>query len=69
MNEPKNTPVVMVRKEGTEHFTLTRREDLTEDDTFETSIKSDTWPGGYLDQYVRHKEEELNEIMEDKDED
>jgi hypothetical protein len=57
-NEPKNTPIVLIRKKGTEHHTLTSRAGLTDDCVFEKSIESSTWPMGYLDQYEDQYEDD-----------
>lgn len=49
-NNPKNTAYVLIRESGSEHHTMTRRENLTDDCVFEKTIET---TAGYIDQYVR----------------
>ena len=60
------THFVLVKKEGTEHYNLIRKEALTENDVWEKQIPSESWPEGVIDSYIRKTEgfDKYEEIIE-----
>lgn len=59
-SNPKNTQVVLVHDSDSQHHTLIKREMLSDEYIFEKTIPMESWPDGYMDVYVREKEEDLN---------
>jgi hypothetical protein len=56
MSKEFPTHIVMIREERhSEHYTLMRKEALTDDDVWEKTVKAESWPDGVIDMYVRKK--------------
>lgn len=61
MSKEFPTHIVMVRKENDHHYTLMRKEALTDSDVWEKTISAESWPDGEIDSYIR-KEETDNDV-------